>query len=154
MTTPFKQLPFLAFTMLLLAGCSAGGVRGEAPFVQVTSWRLDGDTVTATLRLRNVNDEELVIDAVTLNVDLDDSSFVNHSESRHLEVAANGFETLTLDMRATAEGAGALERLGNGETASLPYSLTGDVDSPDEGRLEFSREGHIYPVPGRPGQFR
>jgi hypothetical protein len=32
--------------------------------------------------------------------------------------------------------------------------LKGTVISKDEGTLRFEHEGHIYPLPGKPGHFR
>jgi len=47
-----------------------------------------------------------------------------------------------------------LNSLQNGEVQSLPYTLKGSVSSIDDGSLHFEHEGHIYPLPGRPGHFR
>jgi len=44
--------------------------------------------------------------------------------------------------------------LQNGDVKSLPYSLRGSVSTREEGILYFEYEGHIYPLPGRPGHFR
>ena len=47
-----------------------------------------------------------------------------------------------------------LDTLQNGEVKSLPYWLKGSIESIEDGTLPFQYEGHIYPSPGRPGQFR
>jgi hypothetical protein len=47
-----------------------------------------------------------------------------------------------------------LDTLENGDVKSLPYSLKGFVTTLGDGTLRFEYEGHIYPLPGRPGRFR
>ena len=47
-----------------------------------------------------------------------------------------------------------LESLQSGDVKSLPYQLKGSVFSQQDGTLNFEHEGHIYPMPGRPGHFR
>ncbi len=141
--------------VLLLAAACAGGVRGESPFAQVTGWRIDGRDLSVDLRLRNVNDEPLVVRALDLDVVLDDSvELFRHRATPGHEIAAGGFETLALSVTASEEGTALLERLASGERASLAYRLEGTVHSEESGDLPIEREGHIYTVPGRPGEFR
>ena len=71
-----------------------------------------------------------------------------------LDIPAGGFERVELQLDATPGGTALLQALEEKTLNSLPYRLDGNVESPDEGVLEFSREGFIYTVPGRPGQFR
>ncbi len=144
----------LALATAWLGACSSGGVRGEAPFAQVTGWRIDGHDLQASLRLRNVNSETLVVDELYVNIELDGTLLAQHQARQRFEIAANGFETVELAMTASDAGVAALQRLQAGETGSLRTAITGHVTSPDEGRLEFRRDGHIYTVPGRPGEFR
>ena len=46
-----------------LAACGGNTVRGEAPLAQTSGWRLDDGDLFLALRLRNVNDEPLVVRA-------------------------------------------------------------------------------------------
>ncbi|KAA9130928.1 LEA type 2 family protein [Marinihelvus fidelis] len=149
------RLPALCTALLLLlTACGGGGVKGEAPFVQVTSWRIDGNALAVSLRLRNVNSEALVVDSIHLDIEVDDTPLATHIAQQRFEIAANGMESLELQLTAKDDGVAALERLSSGETGSLRTRIEGDVISPDEGRLAFHRDGHIYTVPGRPGNFR
>ncbi len=148
-----RLAPLLTATLMLCA--CAGGVRGESPFAQVTSWRIDGRALSVDLRLRNVNDEALELRSLVLAVDLDDDvNLFRHEQGLDLEIAAGGFETIQLDITASEAGTERLRRLSDGEVASLAYRLEGSVDSEDSGRLSIERDGHIYTVPGRPGSFR
>lgn len=145
----------LLLSAFLTAACAAG-IRGEAPFAQVTGWRLGGgNELTVDLRLRNVNDEPLRIRALELAVNIDDDlELFRHSETLDIEIAAGGFETLRLDTDASDAGRSRLGELSDGTVGSLPYALEGVVEPVDGGELAIARSGHIYPVPGRPGEFR
>lgn len=139
---------------LALLACGSKVVRGQAPFVDVTGWSIEGDQLSMSLRIRNVNEEELDIAGVQLAVELDSVSLLEHTETTLLTTAANGSETLNLVVTASAEGTEQLRQLQAGERNSLPYTFDGHVLTPTGQRLAFKREGHIYNVPGRPGQFR
>ncbi len=142
-------------TMLaLLSACGPSQVRGEAPFVQVNTWSIEGTQLSMALRIRNVNDEELPLTGVNFTVLLNEVELVTHDSASSVVVAANGFETLNLNMTASDEGTALLASLQNGELKSLPYDFQGYVVTEGDRRLRFQREGHIYTVPGRPGQFR
>ena len=47
-----------------------------------------------------------------------------------------------------------LASLEGGEVNSIPFDLNGRVTTVEDGVLRFEYRGHLYPVPGRPGQFR
>lgn len=155
---PARLLPGALLMLLagltLQAGCSSSGVRGEAPFAQVTSWTLEGQRIVASLRLRNVNTERLEIRGLRLTVDLDRTRLFTLDDGRTLSIPANGAETLAIDVPASRAGVELLESLQKGEVDSLPYLLLGAVLSAEDGELEFRRDGRIYRVPGREGQFR
>ena len=46
------------------------------------------------------------------------------------------------------------EQLQAGDLKSLPYDFSGSVLGDGGRAYRFQRDGHIYTVPGRPGQFR
>lgn len=151
MTLP-KSLILAA--VLTLAACSGAGVRGEAPFVQITSWELSGERLDAVLRLRNVNDEELTVQAVSLEVRAEDTLLLRVDRAVSLTIPATGFESLPLDSTVNADVIDLLRRLQGGDIANLPYVLEGTLQTAGTGTLRVRREDRIYPVPGRPGQFR
>jgi hypothetical protein len=152
--TSHLRLLLLLLCAALLGACSKG-VRDEAPFGQISSWRIDGQELHLELRLRNVNEEALLLSALTLNVALDQGTeLISLQRNTNLEIAAGGFETIPLRATGSSAGVTLLEQLAAGDRASLAYTLSGTVSSRQSGELDFNREGHIYNVPGRPGAFR
>lgn len=148
--------PLLALLTIavLLQGCAAG-VRGEPPFAQVMGWKIEARELALDLRLRNVNDQTLEVEGVDLSVDVGDGvRLFRHSETRGVDIAAGGAEILRIVLQAEEPGVRELERLARGDVTSLAYTLEGTVRTADSGRLAIGREGRIYTVPGRPGEFR
>lgn len=152
--TPIRWLAMLLSAALLTA-CTGGQIRGEAPFAQVSSWTIDGRTLTLDLRLRNVNERPLVAKELALAVTLDDAIVLfRHRAPVDIDIAAGGFESITLSLEASEAGTALLADLAAGGRNDLPYRLEGTVFSENSGDLAISRDGRIYTVPGRPGQFR
>jgi hypothetical protein len=148
------RIALLVAGALLVAACGPKQVRGEAPFVQVTSWSIDGRQLSMATRIRNVNDEELSLSGLRFTVMLDEVELLSYQGEHVIAVAANGFETLNLTATASDDGTDLLNRLQTGELKSLPFDFSGAVINADGKSLRFQRDGHIYTVPGRPGQFR
>ncbi|MEE4174983.1 MAG: LEA type 2 family protein [Xanthomonadales bacterium] len=151
--------PALLLALLFLAGvlpaCSGDAVRDESPFAEVSGWRIEGRDLSIDLRLRNVNVEPMRVAGLDLAVRLDDGvSLFRHRETPGVEIAPGGFETLTVRTEATAAGTALLEALAGRERPNLPYVLEGTVTTEKSGALPIRREGRIYTVPGRPGEFR
>lgn len=147
----------LTFLFLLACGLSACGsklVRNQPPLAQITSWTIAGTVLKADLNLRNVNEEELPLHGVQLTVRLEGTQLVSHQQSLDDSIAASGFESVQLDMSPTEAGLDELKALEQGEHSSLPYTMEGHVVTSGGRQLHFKREGHIYPMPGRPGRFR
>lgn len=158
--SPESKAPVLSSAMafvgasLLLMACSGQSVKDQAPFVQVTAWRLEGSGLQASLRLRNLNDEPLELARLKISATVQDAPLASHEEARRVQVAANGFESVELTMSAAPEGARLLAELQAGEHSSLPFRLDGSVETSSGKIFRFEREGHVYPVPGKPGHFR
>lgn len=150
--TPWLMALFVA---ALLTACTGGQVRGEAPFAQVSSWAIDGRELVLDLRLRNVNDQPLVATELALSVTLDDGVLLfRHRAPVDIDIAAGGFETIPLSLEASEAGTALLADLADGKRTDLPYRLEGTVFSEKSGDLPIARDGRIYTVPGRPGEFR
>ena len=143
-----------AIMTLLLVACGPNVVRGEAPFVQATGWSLEGQTLHVDLRIRNINGVEMPVSRIEFTVMLRDTELARYSQPAETVISPNGSETVTLDMPASGPGTGLLGRLQNGETGSQPYTLEGRVQVDGKDFFKFKREGQLYNVPGRPGQFR
>lgn len=145
--------------VLLLAGmlsaCSSDAVRGEAPFAEASGWRIEGRNLEIDLRLRNVNDDPMRVTGIAFEVELDeDVPLFRHRGDTDVEIPPGGFESLTIRGEATMEGTALLESLSEQARGDLAYVLEGTVTTADSGDLPIRREGRIYRVPGRPGEFR
>ena len=149
--------PLAALCLVFALGLPACGhhqVRNQPPFVQVSSWQLEGQQITANLHLRNVNDEALVINGLELSLRIDLVELSRYQAGLDRSVAANGLDTIGLEMTATEDGARLLRDLEAGAMPSLPYALEGRIRTAADQSLPISYQGHMYRVPGRPGQFR
>lgn len=147
----------LAVAFVLVSGltaCGAKAVRGESPFLKINALRLDQDTVHVDLGLRNINDEPLEIDNIDFVLTSRDTVIADFNAPRRASVIANGSETLRFDLPASRAGAGLLNGLQDGDIESLPYLVEGSIRTVEGKNLDLKGRGHIYPVPGRPGQFR
>ena len=152
-----RSLAFILITsvsLLVLAACGAKMVRGQSPFVQISALKLNNETVTLDLGVRNVNDVVLDIENIGFALSVRDTELASHDTPMQSSVIANGSETLQFEIAVSPAGRDLLITLQNGETGSLPYSLEGTIQAVEDRRLKFRGEGHLYPVPGRPGQFR
>jgi hypothetical protein len=148
-------LSLLALGVVLIAACSGGAVRDEAPFAEVSSWSIEGRDLSVALRLRNVNDDPMQIEGLELQVELDQGvPLFRHRGNPGVEIAPGGFETLEIRAEASREGTALLRALSDRERGDLPFVLEGAVITAESGSLPIRREGRIYTVPGRPGEFR
>ena len=141
-------------TILLVAACGAQVVRGAAPIVRMNELSHADDTITLQLSMRNLNGVELDIQAIDFKLSVEDNELFAYKGSAEANIIANGTETWTVEIVESPSSKQLLDKLQAGEIKSLPYSLEGSITAVDEDKLRFSHEGHIYPVPGRPGRFR
>lgn len=152
-----KNLLRTCLFIVLAAICAACGnklIRGEAPIVQINELSQSGDEVSIHLSLRNLNGVALDVRGIDFRLSAEDDVLYAFQGPATTNIAANGTETLTVKLANNTTSRQLLERLQNGEIKSLPYSLEGTVGTAAEGDLRFQHEGHMYPVPGRPGHFR
>lgn len=149
-----RLLTLLLVSACILAACGSRQVRNQPPLAQITSWTVAGEELRVELHLRNVNEEPLPLFGVQLSLRLGEVQLASHWQTLDESVAASGFESIPLSMTATGEGLREFQALQEGAKRSLPYTLEGYVLTSSDRELRFLREGHIYTVPGRPGQFR
>lgn len=139
---------------LLLSACGSSLVRGEPPYVKVHSLNLDDSVLVLRLGVRNLNDVPIALARVSFDIELDETELARFDGPRDASVIANGSETLRFELEASEPGKALLDSLERGEASSLAYRLEGSIVTVDEETLPLAGEGRLYPVPGRPGQFR
>jgi hypothetical protein len=145
-------LIFLA--VLLSAACGTKIIRGAAPMVRMTELSHQDDKITVNLSMRNLNGVPLDIRSIDFSLKVDDAELFAYKGPVDTNIVANGTETWSVEIEESQSSRELLESLQNGDVKSLPYALKGSVSSKDDGTLRFEHEGHIYPLPGRPGHFR
>jgi hypothetical protein len=149
-------LGLLLLSVLLSAACGAKIVRGASPMVRMTELSHQDNNINLQLSMRNLNGVDLDVMSIDfrLTVNEDEDELFVYNGPVETNIVANGTETWSVDVVESEASRALLNSLENGDIKSLPYTLKGSVISKDEGKLRFEYEGHLYPLPGRPGHFR
>lgn len=141
-------------SVLLCAACGSKLVRGVSPAVRMNEMSHQDGNINLQLSMRNLNDVALDITGISLVLKVEESELVSYAGALDTNISARGTETWSVDVEESEASRKLLESLQNGEVKSLPYSMEGSISTRDSGSLKFEFEGHIYPLPGRPGYFR
>lgn len=146
-------------TLIMLAlpvlnGCSSHAVRGIPPFVQINGLAVEPQGLTLDLGVRNANSLLLEIQRIEFSLALNEADIASYDAASKVTISANGTENLRFSLPADSTGSRLLSELESGDRQSLEYTLEGLFTVVEDGDMKFRRKGHIYPVPGRPGQFR
>ena len=152
--TKYLGVGLLSLAMVLSAACGAKLVRGASPMVRMTELSHQDNTITLQLSMRNLNGVDIDIRNIDFKLVMDDDELFTYNGPVDTNIVANGTETWSVDVEESETSRKLLGSLQNGEVKSLPYALEGSITTVDEGKLRFEHEGHIYPLPGRPGHFR
>jgi hypothetical protein len=146
----------LLLTILLCTSCGSKLVRGEPPVVRITELGHRDNTISLQLNLRNLNGVDLDVQSIDFRLTAVESKeeLVVHNGPVKTNIVANGVESWSVETPESEAALKLLNSLENGEIMSLPYRLKGSVSSVNDGNLRFEYEGHLYPLPGRPGRFR
>lgn len=149
-------LTLLALVVLLCAACGTKLVRGESPLIRMTELSHQGNNISLQVNIRNVNGVDLSIQSIDFSLTVNenkDQLFV-YNGPVNTNIVANGTESWSVEVKESEASRKLLDSLQNGEIKSLPYTMKGSITSKDDGTLRFEYEGHIYPLPGKPGHFR
>ena len=141
---------------LLCVSCGSKIVRGESPLVRITELSHADDNINLQLSMRNINGVDLKVQSIDfrLTVDENKEELVVYSGPVAINITANGIESWSVETAESDAGRTLLDKLENGQIMSLPYHLKGSISSADEGTMRFEYDGHLYPLPGKPGHFR
>ena len=140
--------------VFLCGACGSKLIRGAAPLVRMNELSHQDNNIEVQLSIRNLNGVPLDVEAIDFGLSIDDEKVFTHKGPVNTNITANGTETLSLEVKENESGRELLDSLQNGDVNSLPYLLKGSITSRDDGTLRFEHEGHLYPLPGRPGHFR
>ena len=146
----------LLLVVLLCTACGANIVRGASPIVRMTELSHQDNKLSLQVSMRNLNGVDLNVQTIDFRLtvnDQEDELFV-YNGPVDTNIVANGTESWTVEVEESEASRELLNSLENGDINSLPYALKGSIISKDEGKLRFEYEGHIYPLPGKPGHFR
>ncbi|MEJ2400379.1 MAG: hypothetical protein P8Y52_03200 [Xanthomonadales bacterium] len=159
MITPRRMLPGLTLVALTLAifvvtACGPNVIRGRPPFVTLAGLSLEGDRLHAEFGFSNQNGVPMTISATELAVTVRGTDLLRHAETLDLPIDANSAEDVRVEQPVDPFVRTLLVSLDSGELTSLPFDLAGSVQTAEDGTLRFEYTGYLYPVPGRPGQYR
>ena len=154
--THIKQFGFVLIILVIMlsTGCGAKVIRGASPMVRMSELSHQDQKINLQLSMRNLNGVELNIQSIDFTLLLDDNELFSYQGPAETNIIANGTETWSVEVEESQSNRELLNTLQNGDVKSLPYSMKGKINTMDEGTLRFEHEGHIYPLPGKPGYFR
>ena len=152
--TRYLGFGLVFLTIMLSAACGTKIIRGAAPMVRMNELHHQDNTITLQLSMRNLNGVPLDIQSIDFSLSVDDKELFAYQGPAETNIIANGTETWSVEVEESQSSRDLLDTLENGDVKSLPYSLKGSVVSKEDGTMRFQHEGHIYPLPGRPGHFR
>ena len=122
--------------------------------IRISELSHQDNNISLQLSMRNLNDVPLDILNIDFRVSTNDDELFAYDGPADTNIIANGTDTWSVDIVENETSRQLLDSLQNGDVKSLPYSLKGKITTVDDGTLRFEHEGHIYPLPGRPGHFR
>ena len=159
LTRRFRSIRRGPFAVMLLAAaaCAACGpqvIEGRPPFISIASLSLVDGGLTAEFRIDNQNEVAMNIEAIDITVAVNDAELVGENRNLQLAIDPNSAEEIRVEERPDDLARNLLMSLERRELNSLPFTLSGNVRTQEDGYLRFEQKGHLYPVPGRPGFFR
>ena len=150
----YASLTLLLMMVVLTTACGTKIIRGASPMVRINELSHQNNSITIELSMRNPNGVELDIQSIDFSLLVSGDELFSYTGPAITNIVVNGTETWTVEIEESDSSRELLSSLESGEIKSLPYTMKGSVFSLEDGDLYFEHEGHIYPLPGRPGHFR
>jgi hypothetical protein len=147
-------IALLAIAIGLSSACGNKLIRGASPIVRMTELSHQQGRISLQVTIRNLNGVDLDVLGADLRLLVENRELLSYRGPVNVNIVANGTETWSVEVEESAAGMQLLDQLEKGEVKSLPYSLTGSITSREDGLMRVEYEGHIYPLPGKPGHFR
>lgn len=144
----------LCLAIIFSTACGNKLVRGASPMVRMSELSHQDGMIELKLNIRNINGVDMTVQNIDFKLSMNNAESLSYNSQASISIVANGIETWTVELPETVAVRQLLNSLENDEIKSLPYTLTGSVGTMEDGSLRYQYEGHIYPLPGRPGHFR
>lgn len=158
LTRQLRIFPLFTLAMLLAgivcAACGPNVIKGRPPFVGITTMNLADDRLATEFRIDNQNEVAMNIEAFAVGIMVDDVPLTRETREVKLLIDANSSEEILVEETPTDAASRLLDALERREVNSLPFELSGQVRTLEDGTLRFEQKGHLYPVPGKPGFYR
>ena len=150
----YRSIIPVLLSLLICMSCGPSIIRGQPPFISIAGLSLEGQQLSADFNIHNQNGEPMDIDGIEIQVQVEEAVLTRYNSDFKLSIGANGTEEILVEQLPDEFTQQLLTSLQSGEISSLPFHLEGKVNTLLDGTLQFRNKGHLYPVPGRPGQFR
>lgn len=149
-----KTIVIFVLVMLACTACGPSIIRGRPPFISIASLTLIDDQLSAAFNVSNQNGEPMEIDGIEIRVNVEEAELTRYNSDFRLTIGSNSVEEVLVEQLPDEFTQSLLASLENGDVNSLPFRLEGKVYTQADGELRFKNKGYLYPVPGRPNQFR
>ncbi|GEM_PF-2861435 len=143
--------------IVLLAGACAGGpdrISGQPPQMDIRLLQQTEQEMLLDIDLRNVNDQPLTLGKLEFTLEHDQRLLARFDQATDVEITSRGRESISLNAPLAPVAQEVLTELAEGTRTSLPWKIRGRVIDQTGRTWPVETSGHLYPVPGRAGQFR
>ncbi len=147
----------LLLVLILISLCTACGpnqVKGKAPVVSIATLTVADEKLGASFNIRNINDVAMDIEQIEITIRIREAELTRHLTTLALSIDPNTTEDIVVEKVPEEFAQKLLDELESGDTGNLPFFLEGSIRTTQDGNVPFQYEGYLYPVPGRPGQYR
>lgn len=147
----------LLVVLILISFCTACGprqVKGKAPVVSIATLTVADEKLGASFNIRNINDVAMDVVQIDITIRIRDVQLTRHVSALALSIDPNTTEDIFVEKVPEEFSQKLLDELESGNTGNLPFFLEGNMRTTQDGIVPFRYEGYLYPVPGRPGQYR
>ena len=147
----------ILLVVILISFCTACGprqVKGKAPVVSIATLTVADEKLGASFNIRNINDVAMDIEQIEITIRIREAELIRHLADLALSIDPNTTEEIVAEKIPEEFAQQLLDELESGSTGNLPFFLEGRIRTSQDGNTPFQYEGFLYPVPGRPGQYR
>ncbi len=148
------RLILVLILIILCTACGPRQVKGKAPVVSIATLTVADEKLSASFNIRNINDVAMDVEQIDITIRISDVQLTRHVSAVALSIDPNTTEDIVVEKVPEEFEQKLLDKLESGDTGNLPFFLEGNIRTTQDGNVPFRYEGYLYPVPGRPGQYR